>query len=225
MTDRFSAYSDPAYRPVPVETPAYVRAMDRTVVAGGWADPEDWTQVDFTTRPTHAQGGLRFDDAGRPLNPAGPTGRAGRLLGKWGPNHAVDPVVLVRGPAWRVLLIERQDTGALAFPGGMLDEGETAVAALARELREETGLVQAFSVDDIVHRGIVAQDPRNTDHAWMETTVGVRVLDGNAPPVQAGDDAKSAGFFVVDDALIDRLYADHGAFLRLALAHAAGGPG
>ena len=31
---------------------------------------------------------------GRPLNPVGRTGLAGRgILGKWGPNHAADPIV------------------------------------------------------------------------------------------------------------------------------------
>lgn len=31
---------------------------------------------------------------GRPLNPEGRTGLKGRgILGKWGPNHAADPVV------------------------------------------------------------------------------------------------------------------------------------
>jgi ADP-ribose pyrophosphatase len=38
---------------------------------------------------------VKFDEAtGAPLNPYGRTGLTGRgLLGKWGPNHAADPIV------------------------------------------------------------------------------------------------------------------------------------
>ena len=40
----------------------------------------------------------------------------------------------------RVLIDRRRDDGALALPGGRLDEGESVLDCLARELREETGL-------------------------------------------------------------------------------------
>lgn len=40
------------------------------------------------------EGSYAIDSEGRPLNPHGRTGIVGRgLLGRWGPNHAADPIV------------------------------------------------------------------------------------------------------------------------------------
>ena len=67
---------------------------------------------------------LTFDADGRPLNPVGRTGLAGRgLLGKWGSNHAADPIVTRFHPAGgqlQVVAIQRKDTGQWAIPGGMV---------------------------------------------------------------------------------------------------------
>ncbi|CAF4463446.1 unnamed protein product, partial [Rotaria magnacalcarata] len=55
------------------------------------------------------------------------------LLGRWGPNHAGDPIVTRwskdqqdnnKNKALEIILISRRDTGALALPGGMVDPGE-----------------------------------------------------------------------------------------------------
>lgn len=82
------------------------------------------------------KGGLRKVKVGRPQNPVGRTGMTGRgLLGRWGPNKAVDPVVMRRKrnpddswavgfdgkPIAEVVLVRRRDNGELAFPGGMVD--------------------------------------------------------------------------------------------------------
>lgn len=50
--------------------------------------------------------------------------------------------VLRRGP--QLLLVQRRnppDAGLWGFPGGHVELGETAMAAAARELREETGVI------------------------------------------------------------------------------------
>jgi ADP-ribose pyrophosphatase len=126
---------------------------------------------------------------GRPLNPRGRTGLAGRgLLGKWGPNHAADPIVTRLHPTTnqlQMVAIERADQpGVWALPGGMVDEGETVSETVQREFRAEVGNIpdpegqrlfeeatgRLFaSGGTVVYRGYV-DDPRTTDHAWIETT-------------------------------------------------------
>ena len=57
------------------------------------------------------------------------------------PKLAAIAVVIHEG---RVLLVRRKnapDAGLWGFPGGHVDPGETALAAAARELAEETGVV------------------------------------------------------------------------------------
>ena len=92
---------------------------------------------------------VHFDErTGAPRNPRGRTGLAGRgLLGKWGPNHAADPIVTRWGPdkdehgerPLQMVAIKRQDTGDWAIPGGMVDDGEHLSDTLKREFAEEAG--------------------------------------------------------------------------------------
>jgi 8-oxo-dGTP pyrophosphatase MutT (NUDIX family) len=58
------------------------------------------------------------------------------------PPETVVPTVvaLVRDGAGRVLLVRRVDSGNWEPPGGRVDPGETAVDALVREVREESGV-------------------------------------------------------------------------------------
>ncbi len=107
------------------------------------------------------------------------TGICGRgLLGRFGPNHAADPVVTrqTADGKMEVVLIRRRDCGLLAFPGGMVDPGQNVPHTLKNEFSEEAakpgGAVDRIFSDHkvaTVFRGIV-DDPRNTDEAWIETT-------------------------------------------------------
>lgn len=92
-------------------------------------------------------------EKGRPLNPRGRTGVTGRgLLGRWGPNHAADPIVtrwkvdakgtkmqhaLSKRPILQFVSIKRKDCGEWAIPGGMVDPGEQVSLTLQREFSEE----------------------------------------------------------------------------------------
>lgn len=191
----------PEYRPVDITPPELEPAGLLGSVAEGWAEPYEFPRdvPDWGRRQADALVPFRFDAHGWPLNPTGRTGRAGRNLGRWGENPAADPVVTAgTGHARRVLLILRKDVRRWAIPGGMVDPGETAPAALVRELREETG-VDLTTVDPvmILHRGYVA-DWRTTDHAWVCSVAALYQLPA-VVAATAGDDAAAARWFPFAD--------------------------
>ena len=185
---------------------------------------------------------------GVPRNPIGRTGVCGRgLLGKWGPNHAADPIVTrwKRDPKGKIVMhedgrkilefvaIQRRDTREWAIPGGMVDADEEVSLTLKREFNEEAlnslegdqkekiirDIKKLFKNGEIIYKGYV-DDPRNTDNAWMET-VACNFHDDNGKTV--GRIPLSAG----DDAQavrwlsIDRplkLYASHTEFIEKVCA-------
>jgi len=176
------------------------------VLKAVWADPQlgagdfspQWNSLDGkVNRASHE--GEYLVSSGRPLNIRGRTGIAGRgVLGKWGPNHAADPIVtrwlreggeIVTDPqtgkqVLEFVSIQRKDTGDWAIPGGMVDPGENVSVTVKREFMEEaldstgeakdnvedlTAMVDKFfQGGEVVYSGYV-DDPRNTDNAWMET--------------------------------------------------------
>jgi ADP-ribose pyrophosphatase len=193
--------------------------------AGDWADPQDVNDVRriFLTRTGRGDVPVPLDARGRPLNPLGRTGLQGRgLLGRWGRNQAGDPLLTRVHPETgrlQLLVIERKDSGQKALPGGMVDEGEEIATTVARELSEETGAQLSFADAKTIFTGVV-DDPRNTDNAWMETTVLHKHLSAaecRAMTLQAGDDARAVNWVDVDAALLASMYASHGDYVRLAL--------
>jgi len=174
-----------------------------------------------------------------PLNPMGRTGLAGRgLLGKFGPNHAADPIVTravledkgTRKISFEVVLIKRNDNGQWALPGGMVEDGDTVGRTLGKEFceealdskhglnAEERELAQAIFLRDggrNVYTGYM-DDPRNTDNAWIETTA-VHYHDAQGDvfskvKLTAGDDAGDVAWVKLGPKM--ELYAAHGALLR-----------
>ncbi|KAF7273027.1 ADP-ribose pyrophosphatase, mitochondrial [Rhynchophorus ferrugineus] len=170
-----------------------------------WADPPigpgfnpNWNELDGNINRKSYIGIYEIRN-GRPLNPCGRTGLQGRgLLGKWGPNHAADPIVTrwkmndhkskIFGssnlPILQFCAIQRRDCGQWALPGGMVDPGEKVSETLKREFMEEAlnsleaskkqneeneKLITDFFLRGTeVYKGYV-DDPRNTDNAWIET--------------------------------------------------------
>ncbi len=217
----------------PEWTHAVVIANNCRLKPNGWADPPEVSEAQGELRERKSfEGAVRFDASGAPLNPRGRTGLRGRgLLGKWGANHAADPIVTRFDPAsgqLQVVAIQRKDTGAWALPGGMVDPGEAVSATVRREFEEEAGnfesnpetqaqfraLVDAlFGDGKVVYRGYV-DDPRNTDNAWMETTAfHFHCGPELAPmlPLRAGDDAAHVTWLRVDagEPRYVNLYASH----------------
>ncbi|XP_061418133.1 ADP-ribose pyrophosphatase, mitochondrial [Lethenteron reissneri] len=236
----------PEYAPKEYTAPA--------VLAGPvWADPqhtEDWggrppkfNELDGKIDRRSHMGRYEVID-GLSRNPIGRTGIKGRgLLGRWGPNHAADPIVTrwkrVGGvvekkdgkPILQFVAIKRKDNNEWAIPGGMVDAGEKVSLTLRREFGEEAlnsmqlggadrkhlqeQINKLFSAGEMVYKGYV-DDPRNTDNAWMET-VAVTFHDDN------GENVGRLPFQAGDDAVgvkwVDahsaiKLYASHTLFLQ-----------
>ncbi|XP_077995525.1 ADP-ribose pyrophosphatase, mitochondrial-like [Glandiceps talaboti] len=173
-----------------------------------WADPEVRNNTGEHLKFNQRDGKInrkshigKYDVLnGVPRNPVGRTGMIGRgLLGKWGPNHAADPIVTrwkrdphdnivkdseTQNGILQFVSIKRKDTGEWAIPGGMVDSGDTVSATLKREFGEEAmnSMEAPDSEKKVIEKAVselfkcgrevyrgYVDDPRNTDNAWMET--------------------------------------------------------
>ncbi|KAM9346517.1 ADP-ribose pyrophosphatase, mitochondrial [Symphorus nematophorus] len=146
------SHSWPQYNPVSYTDPSVLKKP-------AWADPDigssfspKFNSVDGGVDRTSFEGNYKTDK-GKPLNPHGRTGLTGRgLLGRWGPNHAADPIVtrwkvdakgakmhhsVSKQPILQFVSIKRKDCGEWAIPGGMVDPGEQVSLTLQREFSEE----------------------------------------------------------------------------------------
>ena len=211
----------PDYSP-PYYVSSVVLKNDSTGNPAGWADPEDLSLLKEIPQKSFA-GILRHDEKERALNPAGRSGIAGRgLLGKWGPNYAADPIITRinrRDSSLEMLAVQRRDNGQWAIPGGMVDKGEEITATLTRELMEETGVALDMGKGRLIFQGYV-DDPRNTDHAWMETTAKHLHLDPETAHrlnLQAGSDARAVRWLPLTPENVRSLYASHCALVRATL--------
>lgn len=181
-----------------------------SIRGASWADPEeDVRRMEFSVEraPAGQPGGtyktktahgdretfeeLIYEVEGpvEPRNPRGRTGIQGRgLLGKWGPNQAVDAIVTrydPEGGQLQVVVIQRVDAQreTWALPGGIVEGKEGVDSALRRVIATrlqrgheeyDSSLAHIFPSDNDdmssdVFKGYV-DDPRNTDNAWLETT-------------------------------------------------------
>jgi ADP-ribose pyrophosphatase len=227
----------PDYKPTEFTHPVVNAESEKA--PKGWADPmETGTITDLAKRDSYEYPHYSMDKTTKlPLNPWGRTGMTGRgLLGRFGPNHAADPIVTrVHDGKIQMVAIKRKDTGAWAIPGGMVDAGENVSVTLKREFEEEAGNVpddekEAFKkdMDDLfrngktVYKGYV-DDPRNTDNAWMETVVVHFKCSadlGEKLKLSAGDDASHVKWLDVDENVEDykNLYASHKEFVNKAVS-------
>jgi ADP-ribose pyrophosphatase len=185
----------------------------------GWADPEEMEADVLAERPARFR-----DDDGRPLNPRGRTGMAGRgVLGLWGSNASVVGVVLrtseVTGEL-EILLGTREAESRLELPQGFLLPDEASGDGLVRVMRAETGWAPEGSAE-LVSEGY-AYDLRQTDHAWVE--IRAYLVDAeaeDAPDVlEPGGDFEELSWWPLDGSLVTRMSAGQATVLRAALEHA-----
>lgn len=118
-------------------------------------------------------------------------------------------VVCIRGTD--VLLIVRGDApykGRRALPGGGVDRGETAQAAAARELLEETGVI----VDPAALALVGVYDRPDRDPRGRVVTAAYVVTVPDDTTARAGDDAAAVQWVSLDALLTapGDLAFDHG---------------
>ncbi|XP_001603303.2 ADP-ribose pyrophosphatase, mitochondrial isoform X1 [Nasonia vitripennis] len=195
-----------------VSFPQYSPVIYTSKVLQGkpWADPDigdssftpKWNVLDDGGKINRISYVSQYsvDHDNSPLNPCGRTGIKGRgVLGRWGPNHAADPIVTkwkrrkdnsieiepaTNKPILQFVGIQRRDSGEWAIPGGMVDPGEKVTTTLRREFMEEAMNSLEKNPDELKNAEKViteffqegeeiykgyVDDPRNTDNAWMET--------------------------------------------------------
>jgi ADP-ribose diphosphatase len=188
---------------------------------GGWADPEDFTLLGEELARRSA--GHR-DARGRPLNPAGRTGIAGRgLLGAWGMNLSVAAVLVrpgQRGELDVVLGLEPGET-RLELPKGFVLPGEEPGAGLLRILAAEAGVRPADPGELIVEE--FTFDARQTDHAWVETRVFLTFdAAGELPDVLAvGGGFDTLQWWPLNAETVNRVPSDQADFLRVSVERLA----
>lgn len=177
---------------------------------------------------------INLDKDNYPINPVERTGIRGRgLLGKWGPNHAADPIIAYQdseGVMWAIV-VRRKDTNQYAIPGGMVDAGDSISQTLVKELQEEAVDIDKEYLTNLFKRAIMLYngyvcDPRNTDNAWIETCVyGVLISEKEKEKFQLKDEdsehnTDSTKWIRIDNnsSEFNNMYADHKWYLRLMKA-------
>jgi 8-oxo-dGTP diphosphatase len=119
---------------------------------------------------------------------------------------AVDGLVLHEG---RLVAVRRENEpfrGMLALPGGFVKLGETTVAAVVREVREETGL--ETRVQRLV--GVFSDPGRDPRGHVISIAYALDVVGGR---LKAGSDA--AAVVLVDIAAVPTMAFDHNEIVRV----------
>ena len=166
-------------------------------------------------------------------NPSGQWGTPEQPFWRPGANPTVDNIILCAG---QVLLIQRSldndaCPGQWALPGGFHDTQapmgepwspglESAQQAALRELAEETGLSLYEMEDRMEYVGFFqerSRDARNSQMAWSVSNVFLlRVPEQWMDRIQAGDDARDARWFSVEEIGSMALAFDHRDMLKRA---------
>lgn len=214
---------------------------DKSVIdnEGIWADKSDITEDELKKRKiwknnklvTLDNTNIKFIN-GKPQTPVVIGIRGRGLLGKFGPNHAADPIVTRYNKNTGDLEFVaglRSDTNPpqWCIPGGMVDEGESVSATLKREFQEEVAstceqniLDQVFKDGKVIYAGPTYGDPRTTDEAWIETYVVHYHIENDIsekiPLTKQEGENRAVAWISCKTA---NLYGDHKKFVNMVAAN------
>jgi 8-oxo-dGTP diphosphatase len=142
--------------------------------------------------------------------------KKGKYIYDWPrPMVTVDAAVFaVRADKAKILLIKREKEpfkGKWALPGGFIEIDEELEDAVARELAEETGLVN-IPLEQMHTFGTVGRDPRGR----QITIVFMGIAQKGQTKLKAGDDAAHARWFDITKLPRDLAF-DHDEVTRFAI--------
>lgn len=170
-----------------------------------WADPCGAIKDDDFCAELRRQlsGTCPFDDEGRPLNPRGRTGIRGRgVLGRWGPNRAVNYVITRAkfdaneaqmeraGKRMLELLLCRRKDGRWVLPGRF--QNDESIDPLLRNALglEAKSMAESEALQEVEQKLLdardvqkffdwVVADDRDTDNAWVD--FNFKLVEVNKP--------------------------------------------
>ena len=124
-----------------------------------------------------------------------------------------DAVVVQSGHVLVVRRKARPGMGLIALPGGFLDQTETLVEGMLRELKEETRLKVPLPVlrGSIVESHVFDNPGRSLRGRTITHAYFIQLKAGELPPVKGSDDAEKAWWMSLADlyAHEDQIYEDH----------------
>lgn len=138
----------------------------------------------------------------------------------------VDAVVIQGG---HILLVKRgfaPGKGLWALPGGFLNQNETAIQAVLRELKEETRLKIPAPVlqGSISYERLFDRPDRSLRGRTLTQAFLIELNGGDTklPKVKGSDDAKEAKWFPINEALAmsEQLFEDHHSIIQTMVGHA-----
>jgi bifunctional NMN adenylyltransferase/nudix hydrolase len=127
-----------------------------------------------------------------------------------------DALVVCSG---HILLITRKASpgkGLLALPGGFLNQNETIIDGVLRELREETKIKVPLPVlKGSITKQKVFDDPNRSARGRTITHCAlIQLPNGDLPKAKGGDDASYAKWYKISDLREDMLFEDHFAIVE-----------